>query len=320
MANEEHLRILQQGVVDWNQWRENHPNEIVDLTDADLTDADLIAAHLTRADLTRAHLTDADLFGADLGDADLSDADLSGADLTDADLSGADLTRVDLTRANLCRTVFGDTDLTDAKGLDSCTHSLFSILDHRTLTKSGRLPLSFLRGCGLPEILIDHIPALFLDNPIEFYSCFISYSTADSDFAERLYADLQNKGVRCWFAPEEIKTGEFVLATIDTAIRLRDKLVIILSETSIASDWVEHEVSRALREEKRRGTLVLFPLRIDETIMQVEFGWAKRIREAHTPTGRHIGNFTQWKDHDAYQQSFARLLRDLRVEDATNPS
>ena len=92
---------------------------------------------------------------------------------------------------------YGIVNLTDAKGLDLCIYYGSSILDHQTLTKSGRLPLSFLRGCGLPEILIDYIPALFLDNPIEFYSCFISYSTADSDFADRLYADLQNKGVRC---------------------------------------------------------------------------------------------------------------------------
>src|SRR5207302_8972620 len=36
--------------------------------------------------------------------------------------------------------------------------------------------------------------------PNEFYSCFISYSNHDQDIAERLYVDLQSKGVRCWFA------------------------------------------------------------------------------------------------------------------------
>jgi len=199
-------------------------------------------------------------------------------------------------------------------GLSSCRHHFASIIDYQTLTKSGRLPLSFLQGCGLPDLFIDHIPALFLDNPIEFYSCFISYASTDHDFAERLYADLQNKGVRCWFAPEDMKIGDPVLSTVDTAIRLRDKLVLILSETSIARDWVEHEVRQALDDEKQRGAIVLFPIRIDEAVMQAEFGWARRIREAHTPTGRHIGDFTEWKDHDAYQQSFTRLLRDLKVE------
>ena len=29
-----------------------------------------------------------------------------------------------------------------------------------------------------------------------------------------------------------------------------------------------------------------------------------------------LGDFTRWKDHDAYQKALDRLLRDLRVEKA----
>src|ERR1051326_969330 len=36
--------------------------------------------------------------------------------------------------------------------------------------------------------------------------------------------------------------------------------------------------------------------------------WASSIRMK-----RHIGNFTRWKDHDAYQLAFERLLRDLKA-------
>ena len=36
--------------------------------------------------------------------------------------------------------------------------------------------------------------------------------------------DLQAKGVRCWFAPEDMKIGAKMLDTIDQAIRLRDIL------------------------------------------------------------------------------------------------
>jgi len=39
---------------------------------------------------------------------------------------------------------------------------------------------------------------------IEFYSCFISDSSQDDDFAQPLHADLQRKDVRCWFAPEDL--------------------------------------------------------------------------------------------------------------------
>ncbi len=76
--------------------------------------------------------------------------------------------------------------------------------------------------------------------PIEFYSCFISYSTKDQEFAERLHADLQAKGVRCWFAPHDMKGGRKLHEQIDEAIRLHDKLLLILSEHSMSSNWVQN--------------------------------------------------------------------------------
>ena len=104
--------------------------------------------------------------------------------------------------------------------------------------RSGPLPLPFLRGVGLPNKLIDYLPSL-LSLPVQFYSCFISYSSKDEDFASRLHADLQSKGVRCWYAPEDMKIGAKILDTIDEAIRLRDKVLLVLSAPSIASEWVE---------------------------------------------------------------------------------
>jgi len=303
MANKEHLRILKQGVTAWNQWRKDHPLSFYEIID--LAGADLSGARLAGADLSGARL-----FATDLTGADLSEANLAGANLAIANLTGADLTG-----AHLGLTILGDTDLTNAKGLDSCTYLGYSILDHQTLTKSGRLPLSFLRGCGLPDFFIDHIPSLFLDNPIEFYSCFISYSTADSDFAERLHADLQNKGVRCWFAPEDMKIGGRLRQRIDGVIRLHDKLLLVLSKNSIASQWVEQEVETALALERKQNRTILFPVRVDNTIMKIEEGWPALIRNT-----RNIGNFTRWKIHNTYQKAFTRLLRDLKPEDATNPS
>jgi hypothetical protein len=105
------------------------------------------------------------------------------------------------------------------------------------LQRSGPLPIAFLRGVGLPDNLIDYLPSL-LGQPIQLYSCFISYSTKDDEFANRLHADLQNKGVRCWFAPEDMKIGDRIGDTIDTAIRLRNKLLLVLSETAVTSAWV----------------------------------------------------------------------------------
>ena len=95
----------------------------------------------------RAHLNEADLRGAYLNEADLGGANLGGADLSEADLGGA----------ILHETVLADLDLSSCKGLDSCRHGGPSIIDHRTLQRSGSLPLAFLRGVGLPENLIKEL-------------------------------------------------------------------------------------------------------------------------------------------------------------------
>ena len=192
-------------------------------------------------------------------------------------------------------------------GLETCHHVGPSTLDHRTLFKSGPLPLPFLRGRGLPDGLIDYLPSL-LNEPLQFYSCFISYASKDHAFAERLHADLQNKGVRCWFAPEDMKIGDRLRSRIDETILVYDKLLLVLSKTSVTSQWVEQEVETALARERQQGTTILFPVRIDNAIMALETGWPALIR--HT---RNIGDFRRWKTHDVYQKAFDRLLRDLKA-------
>ena len=195
MANEEHVALLKQGREVWNAWRVKPEGSKPNLADADLVNADLGGAILANAKLAgailrRANLTGADLRGAilrraDLGGADLADAilrgailtgaDLRRADLADAILRGADLANANLSTVFLYETVFGNTNLTGAKGLETCRHGGPSTIDHRTLQRSGPLPLAFLRGVGLPDNLIDYLPSL-LNQPIQFYCCFISYS------------------------------------------------------------------------------------------------------------------------------------------------
>jgi hypothetical protein len=144
-------------------------------------------------------------------------------------------------------TIFSGTNLTGVIGLETCRHTFPSTLDHRILETFNPLPIPFLRGVGLPERLIEFLPTL-LNQAIQYFSCFISYSTKDQDFADRIHADLQNKGVRCWFAPHDFPIGGKILDEIDAAIRLRDKVLLIVSEHSIESDWVEDEVTKAFEE------------------------------------------------------------------------
>jgi uncharacterized protein YjbI with pentapeptide repeats len=281
-----------------------------DLSGADLSGADLSGgADLRRADLTGANLTRADLSEANLRGANLNNVNLRGASLTEANLTQTDLTGADLREASLFQTVFGNTTLSEVKGLERCRHIGPSIIDLQTLENSGLFPhrVIFLRGVGLPDNLIESLPSL-LNEAIQFFSCFISYSSKDEAFAERLHADLQNRGVRCWFAPHDMPIGAKIIDALDEGIRLRQKVLLILSEGAIASDWVEDEVTTAFEEERSRKQLVLFPVRIDDAVIGTSEAWAGKLR------ARNIGDFTQWKQHDSYQKSFERLMRDLRVE------
>jgi uncharacterized protein YjbI with pentapeptide repeats len=276
-----------------------------DLSSADLSGADLPGANLRGADLSSANLNGADLRGANLRDANLSSANLSGVKLIEADLRQANLREANLSGAVLSETVLANNDLAGAVGLETCQHVGPSIIDFRTLAKSHPLPLEFLQGVGLPDKVIDYLPSL-LSEPIQYYSCFISYSSKDDDFARRIHADLQSRGVRCWFAANDLIIGGKILDEIDAAIRLRDKVLLILSEHSIGSDWVEDEVKTAYEEERSRGQTMLFPVRLDDAVMETREAWATKLR-----ADRNIGDFREWKTHDRYQEVFERVLRDL---------
>jgi uncharacterized protein YjbI with pentapeptide repeats len=347
VADEAQVKILkEQGVEAWNRWRQMSTEASLDLRGADLagvnlrtanlSGVNLTGAKLTKADLTQATLTAARLSKADLSQAilivsELDHADLSEADLDEADLSSTDLSRSDLSETMLLDTNFSNTridgtafhnctmggtllanvDLSQAKGLETVKHFAPSTIGIDTIYLSGgNIPEAFLRGAGVPEPFIINMKSLVTAmSPIEFYSCFISYSSKDQEFAERLNADLRSKNVRCWFAPEDLKIGDKLRPSLDEAIRLHDKLMVLVSENSVSSKWVEKEVETAFEKERREKRTVLFPIRLDGAVMETNEAWAADIRRT-----RHIGDFTDWKNHDSYKKAFERLLRDLKAE------
>ena len=249
---------------------------------------------------------------APIANTNFTEADLRGVDLRWARVSRADFTRANLSGAHLAKaifheTTFNNTNLKDAVGLDETYHFGPSSLDQRTVQRSVIVAAEFLRGCGIGPEMAKLITTLAND-PARYHSCFISYSTADEPFARRLHEDLQASGVNVWFAPKDLPTGARFRTEIDAEIKSRDRLLLILSERSIRSAWVEKEVETAFEQERLQERTVLFPIRLDDAVFDTDRAWAADVRRT-----RHIGDFTTWQDMESYQTGFRRLLGDLRA-------
>ncbi len=333
MAQQKHIEIVKAGSEAIDEWRRQNPKAKLDLSGANLRRADLTNSNFNEANLKGANLDWADFRWADLIKADLSGASLDRADFHKADMEGANLSKTKLANtnfedANLRHTIFLkaviaharfiNADLADTKGLEKTYHAGPSFLDIETISKSGHLPTEFLRGCGLSDSAIDatHTTdfegfAQAIESGGDYYSCFISYSSLDALFAEKLYWDLQNAGVRCWFAPKDMKIGAKILDSIYQAIRIHEKLMLILSKGSVDSGWVEDEVTKAFSEERDRKATVVFPIRIDDAVVISKSAWAEKIR-----SNRNIGDFREWGKKDGYIKALKVLLRDLKKEES----
>jgi hypothetical protein len=275
-----------------------------DLRDANLAGLDLAGAQLRRAILSGANLKGSNLVEAQLRGAKLRAADLHGADLSRsnlrranferANLLGANLSGASLLGANLSRTVlkgtifrdavmgntvFAGTNLASAKDLDRTTHSTPSHISVDTLVKSrGRLPDAFLRGIGLSPRLQSIIHGARSVREVAFEqwvneggstrlaTCFISYSKKDREFVHKLRDHLNEIGVDYWYDDERLKGGQNIADSVVEAIETRDKTILVLSGSSMRSDWVAVEIDQALKQQEIRQKVVLVAVKIDDEI------------------------------------------------------
>jgi uncharacterized protein YjbI with pentapeptide repeats len=288
------------------------------LLGADLSGALGYQAEFYRADLAGADLTGADLRGAKFHNADLRSAILRDADLYRADFIGATLVHTDFRGARCSVTTFANIDLSEAEGLEEVVHVGPSHVDISTLLKSDlAIPATFLLGVGVPDPVARSLPdVLGAGRGETFYSCFISYSSADNPFASALYSRMRSEGLRVWFAPESIRGGQRIIEQIERAIQDYDKLLLVLSEPGMHSPWVATEIRNALRAEAQTNNRKLFPIRLADLdairrwrLFDAESGQdlATLLREHHIP------DFSDWRNPDSFEKGFRRLLDDLRA-------
>jgi len=334
VANEDHTKRIKEGRRAWNEWRAENPAIRPDLSGADLTGlsirrvdlsySDLRGTNLLRAQLSEANFRGADLTRAILGVAtlinvDFSDAILNGTDLVEANLTYANLDGADFSNAHIGLTTFGNNDLSLVKGLESTIPLGPITIGIDTLYKSqGKIPVEFLSLAGIPETLMTFLPSL-VEVPLQFHSCFISYSHQDQEFCRRLYSGLRRAKLSVWYSPADMKAGRKLHEEISSAIQIQDKLLLVLSEHSLRNEWVMFEIRRARKVEREENRRKLFPIRLVDFEMIKEWecfdadsgkDLAIEVREFYIP------DFSNWKDDDAFEAEFAKLLRDLELNQA----
>jgi hypothetical protein len=112
--------------------------------------------------------------------------------------------------------------------------------------------------------------------------------------------------------------GKKIHEQIDEAIRIYYRLLLILSEHSMDSQWVKTEIAHARQKEMNEKRQVLFPISLvpfekirDWKCFDADTGKdsAREIREYFIP------DFSIWNDHNYYQHAFQRLVKDLKAEE-----
>ena len=82
-------------------------------------------------------------------------------------------------------------------------------------------------------------------------SYFFSYSRSDSEFVKRLATDLKNNGINVWLDQLDIPPGARWDAAIEQALNSAEGILIVLSNTSVASENVMDEVAYAIDQNKK---------------------------------------------------------------------
>jgi len=250
--------------------------EEVDLQSADFTSARLHRTTLQNSRLELATFAGAELEaslflgaslvldGVDFRSARMTSLRLDEARLRNASFQRSVLWQVSLRKADFDSaafelTILADCDLHTA-ALDAAAHLGPSVVDQRTLARSGEISRVFLHGCGLSDAMLATLPR----ETGSIGNLYIVYDGADVEFAERLDNDLQAAGVRCWLRPLGTKLP-FCRWEPEERLLHWNRILLILSEASQYRSAFERLVVEMLdgRADHFAAAPKLFAVRVD---------------------------------------------------------
>jgi hypothetical protein len=290
-------------MVDWGYAATYRP---INLAGANLSGSRFDGAIMRGATLSDASFEECSLVGADLSGADLRGTSFRNAFLNGVNFTRAGLAGADFTGAELSRTLLNNVDLSEVKGLDKVRHLAPSEVSMSTLIASHfEISPTFLRKAGVSRGLIeDLMRGKRFSNT--YQTCFISYSSKDEAFAERLYNSLIKAEVRVFWDHYDVLPGENLETQIYEAINEHDRLLIILSADSMKSKWVAREIELAWSHKKES----LVPVRLCP-IEDIRKWTEEQERLPKLAELFPILDFSKWNFPEEYDHAFALTLRSL---------
>ena len=133
----------------------------------------------------------------------------------------------------------------------------------------------------------------------------------DSDFVDKIYARLKQEGANVWLDRHDMVAGP-MQKQVFQGIRLNDVVLMVLSESSLKSDWVENELDMARCKEKDEKRDVLCPVALDDS-------WKTKVQDKAsdkrhlwlTVTDKNILDFSGWQS-DGFEEPFRKLLEGIK--------
>ncbi len=117
---------------------------------------------------------------------------------------------------------------------------------------------------------------------------FISHSGQDKGIAGLIAARLRETNMSPWIDTQEILAGDDILARIGDGLATMDLLILIVSQQSLRSQWVQRELAYASTKEVERKEALILPFIVDDTAI-ADLPWHIASRNARRITADPAG-------------------------------
>lgn len=285
--------------------------------------------HILNPSADRAKFTRSKMHNLTVREGSFRQADFVECSLYGTLFDGTNLDGANFAQSKLSGTSFtGACSLVGTRGLDATRSIAPSSISTDTLAKSvGSLPDHFLAGIGLSDWEIEFnklhasdlnsravediaykVAQLRTQSPIQLESLFVSYSHLDRSFVDKLCERLKTERIAFFRDSNDLVAGPLE-KQLSRAMRLNPTVVIVLSQNSVASDWVEWEANEARSIEKELGRPVLCPIALDDRWKTATWPGPLKMQM----TKYHILPFNEWENAARFDEAYAKLRQGIHT-------